>query len=750
MKTLVTILLPLLGFSAAHAQNLSQMTNPTAADVAAKFAEPPPEYSSQVTWGWGGAITREVIARDLDKLLSMNLHAAWVEPGRNPAGPYLSPAYFDNVKIAVEEAKKRNMRLWFDDDGGYPSGFAGGKFSEETPDLRMRALTAAQQVPVPTGTTYAQPLGENTICALAYNQDTNAWQTLAVADGKVNWTAPAGNWTIVLPQWQFRSGPTRSANNSSGQKDTEHSLMDYLDPKADAMFREWTFDQYKKAVGDEFGKTFLGFRGDEPAFGFNPWSPNLPAEFMQRKGYDIRPWLPAIAAIQIGRGGRGGAGAPVNLDAAHRAFADYCDVWSDLFGENFFSASAKWCADNNVEMQMHIEHEEILPQLAIADGDYFKCMQDIQIPGIDVIWHQVWHDVTADYPKLASSAAHLSGHPQSMSESFAAMSGNYPTPNLEECGWILNHQMVLGVTHFEYMFMSASTGGRGAGGAGGARRGAGANPAADQPQLARGVAPAGYRYLNDPNFPALAAYVNRVTYVLSQGRPAAQIGLYIPSSSYWFGDSAADAPFLAVEHGLMQNQRDLDIVDETALSSRTKLVGGELVNFSGQGYRAIIVPPVDAISQAALDNLRAFAKAGGKVIFLEHAPTLVMGKNFLTAKGPADISWATLEPTAEVNAKLLADLPPPDVALDQSASWLKYNHRHLKDAEVYFFFNEGPDPVDLKATVAAAGQAGAVQIWDAHTGQTETLAGATRADGKATVPLKLAPWETKLVVVSAN
>ncbi len=749
MKTFVKILLPLLAASVAHAQDSSwqKISNPAAKDLAAKFAAPPPEYSSQVTWGWRGMVTREVIARDLDHVQAMNLHAVWIEPNRGGTGPYLSPEYFETVKIAVEEAKKRNMKLWFDDDGGYPSGFAGGKFTTEQPALRMKALGTTEQIPVTAGQNFSQKISETTICALAYNRDSGAWQTLTPVNGQLNWTVPAGNWTVVLPQWSYRSGPTRSANNSSGAKDTEHSLMDYLDPAADTLFRQWTFDQYKKAVGGDFGTTLLGFRGDEPAFGFNPWSLDLPAEFQKRKGYDIRPYLPAIAAIQIGRTGRGGQAQPANLDAAHRAFADYCDVWSDLFGQNFFSDCAKWCADNNLQLQMHIEHEEILPQLAIADGDYFKCMRDVQIPGIDVIWHQVWHDVTADFPKLASSAAHLNGHPQSMSETFAAMSGNYPTPNLDEAGWILNHQMVLGITHFEYMSMGASSGGP-RGGANGPR--AGAAPAADQPQLARGAAPNGYRYLNDAGFPALAAYVNRVTYVLCQGRPAAQVGVYIPSSSYWFGDAGPDAPFLGLVHGLLQNQRDVDFVDEIALSTRTKLQGATLVNLSGQAYRAIIVPPVDAISKASLDKLHAFAQGGGKVLFLGHAPSLVMDKNFLTASGPADISWATLEPTAEVTPKLLAELPSPDVALNQAASWLKYNHRQLKDGDVYFFFNEGVDPVDTTVTVNTSAGANTTQVWDAHTGKVEALAGITLANGKATLPLKLAPWETKLVVITAS
>ena len=43
-----------------------------------------------------------------------------------------------------------------------------------------------------------------------------------------------------------------------------HSLMDYLNPEANKLFDQWTFDAYKQAIGDELGKTVLGFRGDEP------------------------------------------------------------------------------------------------------------------------------------------------------------------------------------------------------------------------------------------------------------------------------------------------------------------------------------------------------------------------------------------------------------------------------------------------------------------------------------------------------
>ena len=715
--SLAPVVAALLLSNAAYGQERpwQQLSDPTAGQLAAKFAAPPSEYGSQFDWGFSDKFTRESMAGVLDHAKALGVMCAFVEP-KPGNSKYLSPGYFEAVKIVVEEAKKRDMHIWFDDDGGYPSGFAGGKFSLERPDLRSTALVAPTRVAVTAGQQYAYKMAAGTICVLAVNKDTGKAQVLDSSTGTVNWTVPAGNWEVVLPRSQFRSGPTRSANNPSGAKDGTHALMDYLSPEANKLFDQWTFDAYKEAVGAEFGKTVLGFRGDEPGFGFSPWSAGIVEEFQKRKGYDLRPYLATITSLNAGGGGRGAAApAGVNLDEAHRVFADYYDVWTDLFGENFFGTEGKWCAANNMEMQTHVVNEESLPRLASSDGDFFKCMRGIQVPGVDTIWHQIWHDVTADFPKLASSSAHLNGHPRAMAEAFAAYN---PQPDFKEAGWILNHLLVEGISRIEYMGMGGAGPGRG--------------------------------FYADPGFPALSAHVNRAGYVLGEGRPTAQIGVYVPSSSFWFNDSAANTAFVAIVHQLLQHQRDLDYVDEYALSKTLKLHGRELVNLSGQAYRAILIPPVDAISLAALDNLRAFAKAGGKVVFFGSAPKLVMDKNFLTATGPADISWATLEPAPEITPQVLAALPAPDVATGQATTWLKYNHRRLKDADLYFFFNEGDQPLSLKTTVANSGTAKQAQQWDTTSGKIAPWGGATFARGKTTLPLELQPWGAKLVVIDSK
>jgi len=228
------------------------------------------------------------------------------------------------------------------------------------------------------------------------------------------------------------------------------------------------------------------------------------------------------------------------------------------------------------------------------------------------------------------------------------------------------------------------------------------------------------------------------------GRPTAQIGVYVPTTSLWLGDMAADRSSLAIAQRLLEGQRDFDWVNEQALSSVLRLEGGELRNLSGQGYRAIIIPAVTAISKAALDRLVAFAKAGGRVIFLG-TPSMVVEQTFLKAGGPPDLGWAMVEPSGELTPRVLDALPRSDVALDRPCPAIKVQHRRWKDGDLYFFFNEGDQRQACTASLMGTGQ---VQVWDAAAGRVESLAGALVENGRATVSLDLGPHETRFIVVS--
>jgi len=94
-------------------------------------------------------------------------------------------------------------------------------------------------------------------------------------------------------------------------------------------------------VGDEFGKTVLGFRGDETDFtGVSPWTPKLLDTFKKEKGYDFQPYIPLIFSC--------GALAP----EAQRAKADYFDVWSGMFRDNFYKRMEAWCTARHMEFMV--------------------------------------------------------------------------------------------------------------------------------------------------------------------------------------------------------------------------------------------------------------------------------------------------------------------------------------------------------------------------------------------------------------
>ena len=387
---------------------------------------------------------------------------------------------------------------------------------------------------------------------------------------------------------------------------------------------------------------------------------------------------------------------------AQRAKADYFDVWSALFRDNFYKPQEEWCNARNMEYMVHLNHEERAEALIASEGSFWRDMRYVGVPGIDNL-SQIGPGIVADFPKLAASAAHVYGRPLVWEEEGGGVGGTGK--------FVFDYQLVRGVNHMNIRGLQIAPPANGA-----------PNPAA-----------------------AMGWYVTRSQYLMAVGRSAAQVAYLHPTDSIWMGDREADGVTLKLVTQLLEHQIDFDHIDADSLASICTLEGGGIKNLSGQVYRAVIVPTSTVIQKGVLDRLRAFAAAGGKVVFVGRTPTMVVDRTFLNAGGPPDLGFATLEPTPEITDRVIAALPKPDVKLDAACPPVKYMHRSLKDGEVYFFFNESNETQTRTATVAGTGQA---QVWDAATGKIKPLAGATAAAGNTAVPLALGPQEGRLIVIA--
>ena len=697
-------------------QPWQQISNLGTRDIAASFKSPPAEYGIIVWWGWDGPMSDTVIKRDLDKIKTMGFRGAMIEAGYGMSAKYLSPEWFALVKIAVDEAKKRGMCVWIEDEGKYPSGFAGGKFSSERPDLKMQGLVVTEKIDANGGEIISRKLPNYIISAAAFNNQDKTSKIIDVSSGELIWHVPEGNWQIFLAGHRFRSSVTRSVNNPTRGKDTTASLFDYLNPLATRQFISWTHEQYKRYIGDEFGKTFMGFMGDEPDFAYTPWTPDLPEIFREKKGYDVKPYLASFFVPQLN-------------EETKRIKADYWDVWSDLFKDNFFKVQADWCRENKIEYIVHLNHEDQLPGLVKSSGDFFRNMRYVGVPGVDAIWSQIWMDHVSDFPKLASSAAHLYGRPRAFTESFAAFTHR---PTVPQAKWVLDYQLVRGINSVQIMFMSASTS---------KTRPAASNSSTGIP--AQTLQRTSF-FMSD-TFPPVAQYLNRATYLLSQGRPAAEIGVYLPTSSMWYGDNESNISVMDIARQLLENQRDFDFIDDQALALSPTLNKGTFQNLSGQSYTAIIVPSISVISKTSLAKLKEFTTAGGKVIFIGSLPSLVTDKNFLNAPKPEIQEWSLHEQSGKLTPQILSSLPTPELKIDKLLPQIKYTRRTWRDGDLYFIFNESIEPLNFNISLSGTGK---VSEWDAFTGQKIPLKGAVLKKGRINAQMKLQGWETKFIIIS--
>jgi hypothetical protein len=697
----------------------------TAQAVQARWASPPSEYGPEPYYAL--APTIEGIRADFDRMKAYGYRAVTVQYAGKAPFEYLSPEYFAYFRQVIDEAKARDLRLWIVDDVGYPSGFSAGKFTAERPDLRMQTLSAAQRWPVAGGASLDEAAPEGVVSVTAIDA-TGAAVQVPVSAGRVRWTAPAGQWTVIAVAHGFDTSPTRSDLNPTRAKDKTYSLEDYLNPEATAQYIAFTHDAYRRAVGDAFGTTILGFRGDEPDYSVAglPWTPRFFERFEKEKGYDVRPYL---ASFLQGRGAR-------LTEEQTRARADYADVFSLMFEDGFYKPLGEWAAANGVEYQIHLNHEERLMELARSEGDLFRDLRHLQVPGVDAIWHQIWTDTVSDFPRLVSSAAHVYGHPRAMTESFAAYR---PAPDITVARYVVNQQMVRGVNLVEMMFWSG--GGRG-----------------------------GSPFMQDPAFPALTAYTSRLSYLMSMGRPAAQVAVLAPRSALYLNNEEADAMFVSTERLLSEHQIDFDVVDDDAVGSVMKAGPGTFESLSGNRYRTVIVPAPDFLPAKVVERLRAFAAAGGKVLFLGHAPKGVIGESYRTTREAkaADFSWATIQPgelgvtptppaqapaaapgplnaPAEIVAAVQKAVGKDDLALAAPNLGLRYTHRRLKDATVYMLFNEQADAVTNRVSLKADGRR--IEVWDPQTGAVTPAAGVAVTAGRLEVPVTLDGYASRVLVV---
>ncbi|MFW5972511.1 MAG: hypothetical protein ACOCTG_00850, partial [Bacteroidota bacterium] len=228
------------------------------------FARPPLEMGIVPFWFWNGDLEYDEMEWQLRQYYDKGVRSLFIHGRMGLNVPYLSDGWFDRVKFVVEKAKEIGIDAWVYDEMDWPSGTAQRQVIEADPDLGQRYLELTSlhiEGPIFTfleahdsryvNTGNSNPIAAYGVRRLEYENSIENVVDLTRNlswEKTIPWEAPAGRW--VLMYFLEKEAPF---------------YIDTLNPAATKKFIELTHEKYKKAVGDEFGKTVPGFFTDEPA-----------------------------------------------------------------------------------------------------------------------------------------------------------------------------------------------------------------------------------------------------------------------------------------------------------------------------------------------------------------------------------------------------------------------------------------------------------------------------------------------------
>lgn len=384
---------------------------------------------------------------------------------------------------------------------------------------------------------------------------------------------------------RFTAYQTEKSDGKFGIEKVQYpeGIANYPDILADGCvdrFIELTHEAHRKYVGKFFGDTIKYVFTDEPmAF---KWTHDLPQEFKKRKGYDIMPFAAEILT------GKQHYGA---LEIS-RARIDYHEVMSDLFRERFLLPIRKWCRRNGLISGGHlnIDHE-MAGNVKGRHGNTLRSLREMDLPGIDVIWRQVYKEKN-NYPfaKVASSAANQNGRGQALAEVFAVY-GNGLTPFMAK--YLTDYLLAQGINLFVLSLYMQSY----------------------YEHWMSGCRP--HSGPDDPLWQYLDIfhkYIGRASYIMSLGKAFAPTVVYYDARSIWAGAEYAVQAQEECEKicsKLAEKHCCFDFADEYSLAEA--VVKNGKIRIGKAEYSNIVMPESQWFTDAVKEKLAEFKAHGGRI-----------------------------------------------------------------------------------------------------------------------------------------
>jgi hypothetical protein len=677
-------------------------------DVAARLASPPDDAKPMMRWWWFGPsvvkpeLEREILAMKAGGFGGFEIQPVYPMELDDPARgvknvPYLSPEFLDAVSFANRTARANGLRVDMTLASGWPYG--GPHVSVLDAASRLRMASAE----LPAGSiSYALPAvmnGEKLVATFVgagsgKNVDATQLQLIepaSIVNGRAAIQASSVDRVVVF-YVASRTGQQvkRPALGAEG------FVLDHLSRKA--------IDHHLNVVAEPLMKAF----GDQPPYAVfsdslevynTDWTDDFLEEFRKRRGYDLKPYLPALYSGQ----------GPDAAGARH----DWALTQTELVNERYLTPVNDWAKAHHTQFRSQTYGEPAvslssnrLVALPEGEGPQFR---------------------EFSFTRLATSAGHLYGRPVISAETWTWLNSPAFSATPLDMKAEADRMLLQGVNLFI---------GHG------------------WPYTPPGAAEPGYSFyaaavFNDHNpwwnvMPDVTGYLARMSYLMRQGEPANQVAVFLPNDDVYAALVPGKVSLSAEMHKHVTPKLTEQILDA---GQNLDYVDAESVLALGVKHPVLVMPHVTRLSPQVLAKLQDYVRGGGKIIAVGSKPSLAPGlrdaqqvSNQVAAASKALFASKNVQLVADdaaVGAALKAALAP-DLALSGNQSDVGFVRRKLQDADIYFVANTSNHPVKANARFGSKRR---VATWlDPDSGKL------TRAS--ATPELDLAPYESRVLVFS--
>jgi len=570
-----------------------------------------PEQSDlpAIMWFWNDRISEEGIERQLRAFAAVGVREVFVHPLWGLELEYLSPRFFELIKHTVAVAGQLGLKYSIYDEYNWPSGAAGGLLLKQEPWTKGKKLVCLN-IPLYSGQPFTQSLpGQLVSAQILYGDSLRSIEDVTATlirqpEGggvKVRYINRSCSSSVLSLCYSVLEDGLPTTGMWASFSWYETGTVDTLNPQAVRRFIDYTHEQYKKAVGEEFGRTVRSVFTDEVsallmfdrALGVFPWTDGLPDAFARDHGYSLIPCLYALHSDGTS-------------DQELKIRYDFWKTVTRLFSESFMQQTADWCRDNHLIATGHLSGEETLYWHAFQMGDFYTSSTPLDVPGIDNILSNLYADrpVFGSEAKLAASTAKFNGQSRVMCETFSGSGWDMTMAQMKR---IINRLVLWGINDFIFMGAYYSLDG--------ARK-----------HMPLGYPPShGYNNPLFKHYPLICTYTARLCALSAATRPAGQVLLLLPQTTQYMDAENCgghDGDWKAATEGLSQSQIEYDIFFE-ALAPEA-VIQDQTILLRGYAYRMLIVPGAEYLDEATARMIESFTAAGGKILYINRIPERVV------------------------------------------------------------------------------------------------------------------------------